>query len=102
MGWGSTVTRLPPGDVRRVICLVYMSVVFKLTFLTRHPTIRDAPESRGLRMAMPLLHSAQKLQAASSHRIGLSTHVAACQHSICSIIQMSNLPRTCSIETCFL
>lgn len=55
---------LPPGDVGRVICLVYMSVVFGLTFLASRPTVGDAPESRGLRMAMPLLHSAQKLQAA--------------------------------------
>lgn len=49
---------LPPGDVGHVTYSVYMSVVFELTLLTSHPTVRDTPESRGFRMAMPLLHSA--------------------------------------------
>lgn len=61
--------------------MVHMGVVFVLTFLTTHPTVRDAPESRGLRMAMPLPHSAQKLQAAFP--IGL----------VCQLIwQQANVP----------
>lgn len=54
---------LPPGGVECVTC-VYDSLLFELAILTSHPTVRDAPESGGLRLAVPLLHSAQKLCAA--------------------------------------
>lgn len=55
---------LPPGGVGCVTC-VYDSLLFELAFLTsHHPTVRDAPELGGLRLAVPLLHSAQELWAA--------------------------------------